>query len=139
MQEVRRQRLQGVILEELSMLARTLKDPRIPPLTFTSCEVTPDAEQATVYVLILGGSKAEFEGEDIPALSDEGARLRMKDCLDGLASASGFMRRHLAKILSIRHIPQLVFREDKGLDNSLKVHALLKKISELPKTDTQDE
>jgi ribosome-binding factor A len=49
------------------------------------------------------------------------------------------MRRHLAKILSIRHIPQLVFREDKGLDNSLKVHALLKKISQESNSEPKGE
>jgi ribosome-binding factor A len=128
MQETRRARLQAVILEELAQVVpREVKDPRVPPLTFTKCEVTPDGSQATVFVMILGGSQGGHDGA--PALSDEGAKLRMQDCLDGLASASGFLRRHLAKVLTVRHIPTLIFREDRGFENTMRVHELLKKIS----------
>ena len=42
MQETRRARLQAVILEELSLVIRTLKDPRVPMVTLTRVEVTPD-------------------------------------------------------------------------------------------------
>ncbi len=129
MQETRRMRLQSVIQEELSQLVpREVKDPRIPPLTFTAVEVTEDGSQATLFVAILGGSHGGHDGA--PPLSEEGAKLRMKDCLAGLASASGFMRRHLAKILSVRHIPSLVFREDHGFENAIRVQELLKKISD---------
>lgn len=122
-------RLQSVIQEELSQLVpREVKDPRIPPLTFTAVEVTEDGSQATLFVAILGGSHGGHDGA--PPLSEEGAKLRMKDCLAGLASASGFMRRHLAKILSVRHIPSLVFREDHGFENAIRVQELLKKISD---------
>ncbi len=124
MQETRRQRLQSVILEELSvMVSREVKDPRIPAITFTSCEVTQDASQATLFVSILGAMAAD--DTDSPA-----ARKRMQECLDGLHSAGGFLRRALAKILNIRHTPQLIFKEDKGLVNSTRVHELLKKLDD---------
>jgi len=129
MQETRRARLQAVILEELSMVVpREIKDPRVPPLTFTQVEVTPDGSQATVFVAIFGGAKGGHDGA--PELSDQGAKLRMQDALDGLRSASGFLRRHLAKILTVRHVPTLIFKEDKGFENTLRVHELLKKISD---------
>lgn len=127
MQETRRQRLQAVILEELSVVVpREVKDPRVPAITFTSVEVTPDAGQATVYVSVLGGTAAAAS-ED-PEVEKQ-ARQKMKDCLEGLNSASGFLRRHLAKILTIRHIPTLVFREDRGFENTIRVHELLKQIN----------
>ena len=129
MQTTRRMRLQAVIQEELSQVVpREVKDPRVPPITFTAVEVTQDGSQATVFVTILGGAHGGHDGA--PPLSDHGAKLRMKDCLDGLASASGFLRRHLARVLSVRHIPSLIFREDRGFENSIRVHELLKKIAE---------
>jgi ribosome-binding factor A len=125
-------RLQAVIQEELSQLVpREVKDPRIPPVTFTAVEVTEDGSQATIFVAILGGAQGGHDGA--PPLSEQGAKLRMQDCLAGLSSASGFLRRHLAKILTVRHIPSLVFKEDRGFENAIRVHELLKKISDDPK------
>lgn len=133
MQETRRMRLQAVIQEELSQVVpKEVKDPRVPPVTFTAVEVTQDGSQATIFVAILGGAQGGHDGA--PPLSEAGAKLRMKDCIDGLTSASGYLRRHLARILSLRHIPSLIFREDIGFENAIRVHELLKKISEPPTT-----
>src|ERR1041385_7252130 len=98
MQETRRQRPASAIQEEIShVVSREVKDPRIPPVTFTAVEVDQDGSQATVFVSILGGAQAGFDGA--PPLSEAGAKLRMKDCLEGLTSASGYLRRHLARVL----------------------------------------
>jgi ribosome-binding factor A len=129
MQETRRMRLQSVIQEELSQVVpRELKDPRIPAVTFTAVEVTQDGSQATVFVAILGGARGGHDGT--PPLSDKAAKIRMQNCIAGLTSASGFLRRHLARILSVRHIPSLIFREDDGFENAIRVQELLKQISE---------
>ncbi|MGK5088704.1 30S ribosome-binding factor RbfA [Bdellovibrionota bacterium FG-2] len=127
MQENRRARLQAVIQEELSLVVpRMVKDPRIPSVTFTSVEVTKDGSHATVFVSLLGGlMRAPDASEKDPKAPD-----LMKECLEGLKSASGFLRRHLGKVLNVRHIPNLVFREDKGFENALRVNELLKQISE---------
>lgn len=131
MQETRRMRLQAVILEELStVVPREVKDPRVPPVTFTAVEVSQDGSQAIVFVSILGGAHGGHDGA--PPLSDKGAKLRMEDCIAGLTSASGYLRRHLAKILTVRHIPSLIFKEDRGFENAIRVQELLKKISDTP-------
>src|SRR5690242_1104053 len=118
MQVTRRMRLQSVIQEELSQVVpKEIKDPRIPSVTFTAVEVSHDGSQATVFVAILGGAQGGHDGA--PPLSEKGANLRMQDCIAGLASASGYLRRHLAKILSVRHIPTLIFREDRGFENAI--------------------
>jgi ribosome-binding factor A len=122
MQETRKARLASVIQQELSVTIRELKDPRIPSITVTQVDVADDGSFATVYVTILGGAKDREE---------------MKECLDGLTSSAGYLRRHLAKILTIRHIPSLAFKEDKGLDNAARVFDLLKQI-EKPKTPTEE-
>lgn len=118
MDATRRARLESVIHEELSQVVRTIKDPRVPIVTFTSVELTQDGSQATVRVSILGDMLDENSEQ-----TDQ-----MKDCLAGLASSAGFLRRHLAKALTVRHIPNLIFKEDKGLKNSVRVHELLKEI-----------
>ncbi len=131
MQATRRLRLQAVIQEELSQVVpKEVKDPRVPPVTFTAVEVTQDGSQATIFVAILGGAQGGHDGA--PPLSEKGAKLRMQDCIDGLTSASGFLRRHLARCLTVRHIPSLVFREDRGFENAIRVQELLKKISDTP-------
>ena len=131
MQPTRRMRLQAVIQEELaSVVPREVKDPRVPSVTFTAVEVSQDGSQAIVFVSILGGAQGGHDGT--PPLNEKGAKTRMQDCLEGLASASGYLRRHLARVLTVRHIPQLIFREDRGFENALRVHELLKKISDSP-------
>lgn len=133
MDATRRARLASVIQEELAMfVSREVKDPRVPPVTFTRVEVVQDGSQATVYVAILGGNQGGHDGA--PPLSEKGAELRMKDCLEGLQSAAGFLRRHLASVLTVRHIPNLIFKEDRGFENTNRVHELLKKISENPQS-----
>ena len=129
MQETRRARLAAVMLEELStVIPRELKDPRIPSLTITRVEVAPDGSAATVFVMRLGaGFATDADGKPF---DEEANRKEMQGALDGLASASGFLRRHLAKILTIRHIPTLTFKEDRGFENTIRVHELLKKINE---------
>lgn len=120
MQETRRARLESVIRDELSMMvSRELKDPRVPPVTITQVEVTPDGGQATVFLMILGARPEE----------DPNYPEKMAETLKGLSSAAGFLRRHLAKVLNVRHIPALLFREDKGLANATRVYELLREIS----------
>lgn len=115
MQATRRARLESVIHEELSLaLPRLVKDPRIPPLTLTKVQVSPDGSQAKIFFSILGSMSTDDS--------------QMTSCLQGLTSASGYLRRHLAKALSVRHIPSLRFQRDLGLDNSMRVHELLKQI-----------
>ncbi len=118
MQSTRRQRLESVILEELSALVREVKDPRVPMITLTKVDLTEDARQATVYVSIL---RAELD--DTPEY-----QAQMDECIEGLESAAAYLRRSLGKLLKIRHIPELVFRKDRGLENSLRVGEALKRI-----------
>jgi ribosome-binding factor A len=139
MQPVRRARLEAVILEELAkVVPREIKDPRVQSVTFTSCQVTPDGSQATVLVTLLGGL-ANPEAGRTP--KEEAA---LKDCLKGLNSSAGYLRRHMAGVLSIRHIPTIMFKEDKGFENTFRVNELLKQLAsekpgEKPAAKTDEE
>jgi ribosome-binding factor A len=118
----RRARLAAVVQEELSVKIRGLKDPRVPSVTITRVDVTKEGDQATVFFTLLGAALVED-------LDDPAHKEAVKECLDGLKSASGFLRRHLASVLTIRHVPTLIFREDRGVQNATRVHELLKKIT----------
>jgi ribosome-binding factor A len=126
MQPTRLARLQAAILEELSLvLPREVKDPRVPPLTLTRVELSQDAGVARVYFMLLGSLGAEDKEKD----------RRVKECVEGLSSASGFLKRHLSRALRIRQTPDLLFQEDRGLENTLRVQELLRKIAEEKKED----
>jgi ribosome-binding factor A len=130
MQPTRIARLQSAILEELStVLPREVKDPRVPPITITRVELSPDAGMARVYFMLMGSMPTED-----PEETKERDR-RVRECVQGLVSASGFLKRHLARVLRIRQTPDLTFQEDRGLENTLRVHQLLSKIAEEKKPD----
>jgi ribosome-binding factor A len=133
-QETRRARLEAVIQEELStVVPREIRDPRVPPLSFSRVEVTQDGGQATVWFALLRHFGVQDDAPDrgdeaIAPLEDPVERKRAEECVEGLKSASGFLRRHLAKILNTRIVPTLIFKEDRGLENTMRVNELLKKI-----------
>ncbi len=125
MQANRRGRLESVIQQELStVVPREVKDPRVPDVTFTQVEVTNDGSQATVFISILGSLKPP--GDEIEEMI---RKKEIQECITGLTSASGYLRRHLARVLTVRHIPELIFKEDKGLANTMRVHELLQQVT----------
>lgn len=125
MQTTRRERLQSLIRQEVAtLLEKDVRDPRIPSLTITSVVLTQDAKQATILFTFPGSDKEE-EGKNSP----------IAECISGLQSASGYIRKHLAKALTVRHVPALVFKQDRGLENTVRVHELLKQIAEEKKNE----
>ena len=123
MDAIRIQRIQSAMKDELSVLInRELKDPRIPTVSVTKVEITRDVKQATVFISILSmdGSRGDPE--------------LMESTLDALDRAKGYIKRALSKAIQLRFMPELLFREDKGLENTLRVHELLKQISDEKKS-----
>jgi ribosome-binding factor A len=104
----RAERLAEEIREQVArMIASDLKDPRLGFVTVTRVELAHDLGHARIHVGVLG-SEAEREKS-----------------LQALRQASGFVRRELGKRLRIRHIPEVDFRYDKGLDATDRVARLL--------------
>jgi ribosome-binding factor A len=135
MQATRRARLQAVIQEELSVVVpREVKDPRVPPLTITQVEVTSDGSQATVFVSVLGSLNPPADEAE-----EQSRREEMRGAIAGLTSASGYLRRHLARVLTVRHIPNLIFKEDKGLANATRVYELLRQVEATPTEDKKSD
>lgn len=111
--------MQSVIQEELSrLIRREIRDPRVGDVSITQVEVSQDAGMATISVSIFGETEPTREQE--------------KDCLAGLVSASGYLRRELAKALNTRQLPELTFKIDRGVANTARVHDLLTRIQAEP-------
>lgn len=106
----RQARVQDQIRAELSeMITLELKDPRIGFATVTRVEVTPDLQSARVWVSVLGEKEAQ-----------EGT-------LEGLSSATGFLRHEIGHRLRLRRTPELTFFLDHSTEDVLRIKSLLDK------------
>ena len=106
-------RLNELLKRELSRLLRAeLKDPRIRTVTITGVSAAPDLTHATVYVRTLG------------------EEVMVDDAIEGLESASGFLRRQLGRELHVRRIPEFRFVVDRTLERAGRIEELLESARE---------
>ena len=106
----------------LSELLRSVKDPRVQQgmLSVTRVETTGDLRYAKVLISVYG-------------LQDE------KEFRRGLKSASGWLRRELAKSLSLRYTPELVFELDHSIEYGAHISSLLNELDIRPDEEAGDE
>jgi ribosome-binding factor A len=81
-------------IEVADILMRKIKDPRVRFVTVTGVEMTADLRIAHVFVTTMETGEAE---EAIFA---------------GLSNASGFVRSELGRRLTLRYLPEVIFRKD---------------------------
>jgi len=104
----RQARLQDQIQTELAeMITLELKDPRIGFATVTHVDLTADLRSAHVWVSVLGEKEIQ-----------EGT-------LEGLSSASGYLRHELSHRLRLRRVPELTFVLDHSTEDILRIESLL--------------
>lgn len=104
----RQVRLQDQIQTEVGeMVALELKDPRIGFATVTRVELTPDLRSAHIWVSVLGEKEAQ------------------ERALEGLSSATGYLRHELSHRLRLRRVPELAFVLDHSAEDVLRVESLL--------------
>ena len=84
-----------------------LKDPKVGFVTITDVQVTNDNSYAKVYVSFLGKQERAEAG------------------LKALNRSKGFIRSALAKRLSIRKTPELIFELDNSLAQGNKIEQIL--------------
>jgi ribosome-binding factor A len=90
------------------LIAYELKDPRVGMITLTEVQVTPDYAHAKVYFTMLKDSKEE-----------------VKQTVEGLSKAAGFLRNLLGKRLHIHTLPQLHFVHDTSTSRGIEMSALI--------------
>ncbi|MEG0284212.1 MAG: 30S ribosome-binding factor RbfA [Erysipelotrichales bacterium] len=107
------ERLAQTILKELSHIIQfELKDNKVGFVTITDVRVTNDLSQAKVYVNFLGSEDRESAG------------------LKALERSKGFLRSELAKKLTMRKVPELIFVIDDSLAKGNRIEELLKEIKD---------
>jgi ribosome-binding factor A len=115
----RTERVSEQIRDVLARLLREeVTDPRIGLVTLTRVDVAPDFSNARVYWSAIGSR---------PSGPDDGVAPEPAT-VAGLASAAGFLRRGLARELSLRRTPQLYFVHDPSLAAGAHMLALLQEL-----------
>ncbi len=106
--ELRVQRIADRVRQELSdMLIRELNDPRLKQIFVTDVRVDKELAYADIFVSAVEGSA------------------RSQEILDGLESASGFIRRTLAARVELRVFPKLRFHWDPTPENADHIEKVL--------------
>ena len=106
--KLRIEKLQELIKQETGkMLLNDIKDPRIGFVTVTDVEMTGDLREAKIFVSIMGDAE------------------KVKNSLEGLNSALGFVRREIGKRIRLRFTPEISFALDTSLDYGDHIQKLL--------------
>ena len=104
-------RINGEVMRELAGVIRELKDSRIPLMTsVVAVNVTNDLRYCKAYISVMG---------------DEATR---KKAIEGLKSASGFIRREMGKRVDLRYTPEFIFELDNSIEHGSHIDKLLKGI-----------
>jgi ribosome-binding factor A len=111
-------KLSEQIKKEISnIIQNDIKDPRVPILTsIMQVDITKDLRYAKVYVSIFG---------------DEEKKIK---CIEGLKSASGYIRKEVGSRMNIRYIPELLFEIDRSIEYGMHIDKVIKEMNK--KDDT---
>ena len=96
----------------LMLVRGEISDPRVRGITLNSVKMSPDLQIAKVYFSVLGEKQKRQEAEK------------------GLKQASGYIRRELGKALLVRYTPAVIFHYDDSIEYSVKMGALISKVSD---------
>ncbi|MCX5703339.1 MAG: 30S ribosome-binding factor RbfA [Candidatus Omnitrophica bacterium] len=114
----RRDRVNEAIRKEVSVIVHDkLKDPRLGFVTITGVELTADLRRALIFFSVLGNE------EDYK---------KTKKALD---NALGFIRSLVAQRINLRLAPEIVFKEDRSAEYSVRIQEVLQEIKELDQPD----
>ena len=106
-------RVAALILREVTRIVREdVHDPRIGFVTFTGADVSPDLANARVFVSVMGTEAEKSEA------------------VEGLRSASGFIRNRLWELLDLKTVPELAFHLDRTLEQAGRIEEILGRIHE---------
>jgi ribosome-binding factor A len=103
------------------ILMRKIKDPRVHNVTVTDVELTADLRIAHIFVTTMETGEAE------------------RDVFTGLSKASGFVRSELGRRLSLRYLPDVIFKKDVSGPRGDRIMQLLEGLhGETEQQETKD-
>jgi ribosome-binding factor A len=107
----RMRRVNEAVRSVVADAVRDLKDPRIGLVTVTGVRVTPDLQEATVFVSVLGNEKTR------------------RATLAGLSSAHGVLQARVNRELSLRRTPTLTFAYDDAVERGVRMTKLIEELA----------
>ena len=106
------EKIAGIIQKEISEIIQfSLKDPKIGFITITDVTVTNDLSIAKIYVSFLGQKPRGEAG------------------MKALDRSRGYLRSELAKRMTIRKVPELIFKLDDSLERGNKIERIISEIN----------
>ena len=100
------------VRRELASVLRELKDSRIPMMTsVVAVHVTNDLSYAKCYISVMGDEEVQ------------------KKALEGLKSASGFIRREVGRRIELRHTPEFLFEIDHSIEHGAYINQIISDIN----------
>lgn len=109
----RQEKLGELIALELSDLIRTrMKDPRVGFTSITRVEVSGDYRHAKVFVSVMGSPEEQEQTMKV------------------LHRATGFLRHELAGRLTLRYMPEILFKHDHSLEKGAHILALIQQVEQ---------
>jgi ribosome-binding factor A len=110
----RQDKVAEAIRQEVSLIIHDeLKDPRLGFVTITGVELSQDLRYARIFFSVLG-KEEEYR--------------KTKIALD---SALGFIRRLIAQRIRLMFAPEIVFKEDRSSEYSVRIQEVLDEIRKL--------
>lgn len=107
----RQEKLGEQIAVELSDLLRTrLKDPRVGFASITHVEVSGDLRHAKIFVSVMGTPEEK------------------KSTIEALHHATGFLRHELAGRLTVRFMPEILFKLDNSIEQGTHILGLIRQL-----------
>ena len=97
----------GVRDEVAMIIGREIRDPRLGFVTVVRVEMPQDQSVAKVYVSPMGEAEVQL------------------DSMRALHHARGFVRKLLSQRMRTRTVPEIMFVQDRGLDNAERVGEIM--------------
>ncbi|MBT4097110.1 MAG: 30S ribosome-binding factor RbfA [Gemmatimonadetes bacterium] len=111
MASYRLDKVREMLLRELTDIVPRLRDPRIGFVTIMDVEVTRDMRRATMYISVVGDDDAKQEATE------------------ALEKALGYIRREIAKRITLRHVPEFAVVYDDTSERAARVTSLLERVA----------
>lgn len=110
------------IKRELTAVLRELKDPRVANsmISIVRVEVSNDLSYCKVYISAMEGLE------------------KAKEAVQGLKSASGFIRREVGSKLSLRHVPAMQFEATDSIEYSANISRMLNELDIKDENEDED-
>jgi len=110
----RTDRIADQIQRDLAELIRSsLKDPRVGMVTVNQVTVARDLGYANVYITLLSVEDYDADAKEV------------KETIDVLNGAAGFLRSELSRMIKLRTIPQLRFHFDASVKRGRQLDQLI--------------